>query len=223
LARLRQIAAAFDAKLNDVAVAAVAGALRHYLQSRGRAADEGSLRAMMPVNLRPPEHVHDGGNEFGLAILDLPIELDSPEARLCAAKKRLTEVKRSPEAIGMHWLLDVFGRGPRPLQQVAQHLFGSKVSLVLTNVAGPVQALSLAGRRIDRFMFWVPHPGEDAGLGISVFSYRGKLSLGVIGDAERVPDPQRIAQLFEREVAALARCAQAPAATHARPARARQA
>lgn len=223
LARLRKIAAAFDAKLNDVAVAAVAGALRHYLESRGRAANEGSLRAMMPVNLRPPEHAHDGGNEFGLAILDLPIELDSPQARLCAAKKRLTEVKRSPEAIGMHWLLDIFGRGPRPVQQVAQHLFGSKVSLVLTNVAGPVQALSLAGRRIDRFMFWVPHPGEDAGLGISVFSYRGKLSLGVIGDAERVPDPQRIAQLFEREVTALDRCAQAPAARHARSARARQA
>jgi diacylglycerol O-acyltransferase len=223
LARLREIAAAFDAKINDVAVAAVAGALRHYLESHGRLATQGSLRAMMPINLRPPGHVHDGGNEFGLAILDLPVELDSPDARLRAARRRLAEVKQSPEAIGMHWLLDVFGRGPRPLQQAAQHLFGSKVSLVLTNVAGPVQALSLAGRRIERFMFWVPHPGEDTGLGISVFSYRGKLSLGVIGDAARVPDPQRITQLFEREVAALHRCAQTPAAAHPAAVTSRQA
>lgn len=220
LARLRTIAAAFDAKLNDVAVAAVAGALRHYLAAQGAAATQASLRAMMPVNLRPADHAHDGGNDFGLAILDLPVEIDRPEARLRAARARLAEVKRSAEAIGMRWLLDVFGRGPKPLQQVAQHLFGSKVSLVLTNVAGPVQPLSLAGRRIERFMFWVPHPGDDVGLGVSVFSYRGKLSLGVIGDAARLPDPERIAHLFEREVAALHRSALALAARHAAGARA---
>jgi len=211
LVRLREIAAAFDARINVVAVAAVAGALRHYLVETGDFAAGASLRAMMPVNLRPLEHAHDGGNEFGLAILDLPVELDAPEARLRAARRRLDEVKRSSEAVGMRWLFDVFGRGPKTVQQVAQRLFGSKASLVLTNVAGPAQPISLAGRRIDRIMFWVPHPGEDLGLGISVFSYRGKLSLGVIGDAARVPDPQRIAHLFEHEVAALVRRARAMA------------
>jgi len=209
LARLREIGAAFDARINAVAVAAVAGALRHYLVETGAFSADASLRAMMPVSLRPLEHAHDGGNEFGLAILDLPVELDKPEARLLAARRRLGEVKRSSEAIGMRWLFDVFGRGPKTVQQVAQRLFGSKASLVLTNVAGPVQPISLAGRRIDRIMFWVPHPGEDLGLGVSVFSYRGKLSLGVIGDAARVPDPQRITHLFEREIAALHRQARA--------------
>jgi 3-deoxy-D-arabino-heptulosonate 7-phosphate (DAHP) synthase class II len=76
---------------------------------------------------------------------------------------------------------------------------------VLTNVAGPARPLRLAGRSIERMMFWVPHPGEDIGLGVSVYSYRGRLSMGVIGDAVRVPDPQRIARLFEHEVAALER------------------
>jgi diacylglycerol O-acyltransferase / wax synthase len=209
LAQLREIGAAFDARINVVAVAAVAGALRHYLVESGDFSADASLRAMMPVSLRPPAHAHDGGNDFGLAILDLPVELEKPEARLSAARHRLDEVKRSSEAVGMRWLFDVFGRGPRTVQQVAQRLFGSKASLVLTNVAGPVKPLSLAGRRIDRLMFWVPHPGEDIGLGISVFSYRGKLSLGVIGDAARVPDPQRIARLFEHEVTALLRRARA--------------
>jgi diacylglycerol O-acyltransferase len=205
LVRLREIGAAFDARINAVAVAAVAGALRHYLVETGEFSADASLRAMMPVNLRPLEHAHDGGNEFGLAILDLPVELEKPEARLRAARRRLGEVKRSSEAIGMRWLFDIFGRGPKTVQQVAQRLFGSKASLVLTNVAGPTQPLSLAGRRIDRIMFWVPHPGEDLGLGVSVFSYRGKLSLGVIADAARVPDPERIADLFEQEIAALHR------------------
>jgi diacylglycerol O-acyltransferase len=214
LVRFRAIAEAFDAKINDVVVAAAAGALRQYLVEHGQPADPAGLRAMMPMNLRPPEHAHDGGNEFGLAIVSLPIELDEPGARLRAAKERLAALKHSSEAIGMRWLLDAFGRGPKPLQQVAQRLFGSKVSLVLTNVAGPARPLSLAARRIDRMMFWVPHPGEDVGLGISVFSYRGKVSLGVIGDALRLPDPQRIAHLFEREIAELQRHAVPAAPTH---------
>jgi len=211
LARLREIGAAFDARINAVAVAAVAGALRHYLTETGDFSAGASLRAMMPVSLRPLDHAHDGGNDFGLAILDLPVELDKPEARLHAARRRLGEVKRSSEAIGMRWLFDVFGRGPKTVQQVAQRLFGSKASLVLTNVAGPVHPLSLAGTRIDRIMFWVPHPGEDMGLGLSVFSYRGKLSLGVIADAARVPDPQRVAHLFEQEITALLRRARSMA------------
>ena len=112
----------------------------------------------------------------------------------------------------MRWLLDAFGRGPRAVQQIAQWVLGSKASLVLTNVAGPASALVLAGRPVERMMFWVPHPGEEIGLGLSAYSYRGRLALGVIGDAVRVPDPQRIARLFEREVAALARQVDAAAA-----------
>lgn len=218
LARLRAIARAFDAKINDVAVAAVAGALRRYLVDQGHPPDDTTLRAMMPVNLRTPDHARRGGNEFGLTILALPVELDQPMDRMKAARQRLAALKQSSEAVGMRWLLDAFGRGPKALQQVAQGLFGSKASLVLTNVAGPVRAIALAGRRIERMMFWVPHPGEHLGLGISIFSYRGKVSLGVIGDAARVPDPQRIARLFERELRTLERCAHEAAAPPGREA-----
>jgi diacylglycerol O-acyltransferase len=213
LDRLRAIAAAFDAKINDVVVAAVAGALRAYLLENGQPVDELKVRAMMPVNLRPAERAHDVDNEFGLAILALPVELEDAPARLRETRIRIDAVKRSSEAIGLRWLLDAFGRGPRPVQQLAQWVLGSKASLVLTNVAGPANPLMLGGRTIDRMMFWVPHPGEELGMGLSAFSYRGRLSLGVIGDAVRLRDPQRIARLFEREVAALMRQVDAAAAS----------
>ena len=34
--------------------------------------------------------------------------------------------------------------------------------------------MSLAGARVDRVMFWVPQAGS-VGLGVSIFSYAGKL------------------------------------------------
>jgi hypothetical protein len=52
-------------------------------------------------------------------------------------------------------------------------------------------------------MFWVPHPGRELGMGISILSYRGAASLAVIADAHLVPDPEKITERFNREFAAM--------------------
>jgi diacylglycerol O-acyltransferase len=80
--------------------------------------------------------------------------------------------------------------------------FGAKSSLVLTNVPGPPQPLYLAGRRLDRIMFWVPQSGR-LGLGVSILSYAGEVMVGVASDAGLVPDPERIVAGFEAELARL--------------------
>jgi hypothetical protein len=82
-------------------------------------------------------------------------------------------------------------------------LFGSKASVVMTNVAGPKEPLYLAGVPIDRVMFWVPHPGKELGMGISILSYRGAATLSVVSDAHLVPDPEAITERFAREFAAM--------------------
>ena len=84
---------------------------------------------------------------------------------------------------------------------MAQGLFASKASLVMTNVAGPTKALYLAGAPVARMMFWVPHPGDQLGMGISIMSYNGMASLALIADARLVPDPQVITDEFNREFA----------------------
>jgi hypothetical protein len=61
----------------------------------------------------------------------------------------------------------------------------------VTNVRGPGQALYIAGSKIENIMGWVPQAGH-LGLGVSIFSYDGKVSVGVITDAGLVPDPERI-------------------------------
>jgi len=101
--------------------------------------------------------------------------------------------------VAMRILFDIFGRGPKGLEDFANDLFGSKASVVMTNVAGPREAIYLAGVPIQRMMFWVPHPGRQLGMGISILSYRGMASLAVIADAHLVPDPQTITDQFNRE------------------------
>lgn len=213
--------------MNDVLVAAVTGALRSYLKGRGLDVNHSTLRAMVPVDLRPPERAGHLGNEFGLVILELALAKASPTQRLALTKARMDELKRSPEPVATRILMDILGHGPKALEDFANMHFGRKASLVVTNVVGPREVLYLAGVPIDRMMAWAPHPGRELGMAISILSYRGTASVTVIGDALLVPDPQAIAEQFQLEFQNLLRTAKARTSrtptqrTQARPAAAR--
>jgi WS/DGAT/MGAT family acyltransferase len=212
IADVKAIGARHDAKVNDVLVAAMSGALRAYLKQRGVDLRRATVRAMVPVDLRPPERMGQLGNEFGLVVLELAVSAARTQQRLALTKARMDALKRSPEPFAMRALFDIFGRGPKLLEDIANDWFGSKASVVMTNVAGPREKLYLAGAEIERMMFWVPHPGRQLGMGISIMSYRGFATLGIIADAHLVPDPQTIAALFDREFGALRRAVVTPAA-----------
>lgn len=201
IADVKAIGAASGAKVNDVLVAAAAGALRSYLQSRGLDVRRATLRAMVPVNLRSPDRLGELGNAFGLVILDLPVAAATAARRLALTKARMDRLKRSPQAMAMQALLELFGRGPKALEDLANDVFGSKASLVMTNVAGPREPVHLAGVPVERMMFCVPHPGDQLGVGISIFSYRGQATLSIVSDAGLIPDPQSITQAFDHEMA----------------------
>ena len=64
--------------INDVLLAAVAGAIGSYLRSKGDDPAGQEIRAMVPVNLRPMEEAWKLGNRFGLAPLVLPIGMAHP-------------------------------------------------------------------------------------------------------------------------------------------------
>ena len=199
LADVKAIGAPSGAKINDVLVAAMTGALRTYLRKRGIDVNHMTVRAMVPVDLRPPGRGAELGNEFGLVILELAVGSRDARTRLRLTKARMDALKRSPEAVAIMALFDLFGRGPKMIEDFAVDLFGSKASVVMTNVAGPQAPLYLAGVPIDRFMFWVPHPGKQLGMGISILSYNGDATLAVISDAHLVPDPGTITVEFNRE------------------------
>lgn len=197
---VRRIGRQADAKVNDVLLAAVAGALRGYLIGRETDVYNLEVRAVVPVDLRPPERALNLGNEFGLIFLALPLGIADPIARMAEVKQRMDALKRSPEAVIMFGLLNVFGVTPTQVEEPVVNLFGSKATAVMTNVAGPRDALYIAGNRISNMMFWVPQAGR-LGMGVSIMSYNGGVTLGVITDAGLVPDPQSITARFEQEFA----------------------
>ena len=209
---IKAIGKRYDAKVNDVLVAAMTGALRTYLKGRGVDVNHTTVRAMVPVDLRPPERIGQLGNEFGLVLLDLAVTKARADHRLALTKARMDALKRSPEPLATKALLNLLGRGPKLLEDFSNDLFGRKASMVMTNVVGPPEVLYLAGVPIDRILSWAPHPGEQLGMAVSILSYRGMAGLTVIGDAHLVPDPESITDEFNREFRKMLKSATAVAA-----------
>lgn len=183
--------------LNDWLMARLTGALRAYLRERGACLpDSVCLRAVVPVDLRQAGE-EEPGNRFGLVFLNLPVGTSCPGERLSRVKSRLDELKDSPEAAAVYALIRLVGWLPASWEHRLVSFFGSKATLVATNLPGPRRPLTMAGIRLEHITYWVPTSGRLA-LGVSFVSYAGNLHMGVFSDAARIPDPERIVALFEQ-------------------------
>jgi len=199
LAEVKAVGKALDATVNDVLMACAAGALRAYLLARGDEIDGLSIRATIPVNLRPLEHAKDLGNHFGLVYLDLPIGMSNPVARLQAVRDGMNQLKSSRQALVSYGLLSLLGVGPGMLQRPVLELMSRKATAVATNVPGPPTPLFFCGVAISEMMFWVPQTGS-IGMGVSILSYAGSVYFGLIVDSKLVPNPNEISQRFAPEL-----------------------
>ncbi len=198
LDEVKTVGKALGASVNDVLLSCVAGALREYLVGKGDATDGLTLRALVPVNLRPLEKAYKLGNQFGVVFLDLPIGIENPVERLYAVRANMRQLKGSYQPILTLALLAAAGAGPKLLQDQLVAVLSRNASAVMTNVPGPQQPLYLAGAKIEQFMFWVPQSG-DVGMGVSILSYNGAVQFGLITDRGLCPDPGRVIAGFGPE------------------------
>jgi diacylglycerol O-acyltransferase / wax synthase len=195
---VKTVGKALGCSVNDVLLSSVAGALRAYLVRRGDEVADVVIRALVPVNLRPPEQAYGLGNKFGLVFLDLPIGIENPVARLYAVRASMQGLKGSYQPVIALGILAAMGAGPQILQEQLLAMLAKNATAVMTNVPGPQQALYFAGARIDRLMFWVPQSG-NIGMGVSIITYAGEVQFGLITDRGLCPDPERVIERFTPE------------------------
>jgi diacylglycerol O-acyltransferase / wax synthase len=197
LPEVKVVGQVLGCSVNDMLLAAVAGALHGYLKDKGDATAGVEVRALVPVNLRPPDDAALG-NHFGVVAIELPVGLDSPLARLNEVHRRMEALKQSYEPAVTLGLLTALGHAPKLVQDRIFDLLLSRATAVMTNMPGPQQPLHLAGSEIRQMMFWVPQSG-DIGMGVSILSFNGQVQFGLITDAALVPDPQAIIAKFKPE------------------------
>jgi WS/DGAT/MGAT family acyltransferase len=202
LADVKATGHATGSTVNDVVLSAVTGALRSYLGERDSAVAE--IRAIVPFNLRPlsepiPRRL---GNKFGLTLLSLPLDLHDPQERLAEVHRRMAEIKNSPEAALSYGMLKVAGMMPLDIERAIIDVWTAKASAVITDVPGPPHLVYLAGTPVRGMLAWAPKSGSIS-MGVTIFSYNGEINVNLAADAGLIPDPERILERVEDELAEL--------------------
>ncbi len=192
LARAKSIKNALGGTVNDVVLAAVAGALRALLLERGEAVRGIDLHTLVPVSVRTAAQAGALGNRVSALIVGLPIGEASPRRRYAALVAHTAELKRSHEVVGAEMLTSFSGFAPATLLQQATRLQWAQrfVNLVVTNVPGPQFPLYFAGAPLREVFPCVPL-APNLAMSVAVVSYAGSLGFGLVGDWDAMPDIDR--------------------------------
>lgn len=149
------------------------------------------------------------GNLFGLVILALPIGVDDRRERLACVQRRMSEIKRTEEGRVAFDGLCMMGISPPGSERPLMDFFSAKTTVVVSNMPGPEKPIRLAGVTVKGMLIMAPRTGT-VGLGVSIFSYNGRVSFGVSADAGLVPHPDELLRAIVAELRALRRLATAP-------------
>jgi WS/DGAT/MGAT family acyltransferase len=190
--------------INDVYLAAVAGALRTVALRRGEAPQP--LKVMVPVNLREEdEHGGDGGNRIAFSFIELPVHVATADARLRRVHEATAAFKRSHRPDGSHAMLSAIGMLPGPLKDVAARFAASPraYNVTISNIPGPRDPLYMLGAQLEEAYPVVPL-SEDHALSVGVFGYLGHAHFGFYADPRALPDVCHLPEAIAAEIRALA-------------------
>lgn len=206
LADIALVADAYRVTVNDVYLAAVAGAFRRLLLARGERPDAEAIRTLVPVSVRGSDERHLLDNRLASLLVQLPVELEGPPDRLREVHRRIAELRADHEVEAGVALVELAEREPFAavsfLIRTALRLPQRAVATVTTNVPGPEVQLYILGRPVREILPYVPI-AERMRLGVAVLTYAGQASFGITADFASVPEAEDFAAAVVDEVAKL--------------------
>ncbi len=186
------IRGAAGCKVNDVALAVIAGALRRLLPIEATRSPR-RVRALIPVNVRrDDEHLRLGNRVSGM-FATLPVDVADARERLRLVAAEMRANKEAGQGQVFDLALGIAGIVPSVLAPVLARLpqWWPVAHTVCTNVPGPREPRHLLGRRVLEVHPLVPL-AADIGLGFAILSYAGTISITATADARLVPDVDRL-------------------------------
>ena len=215
------------AKVNDVFLAIIGGALRKYLLHHRDLPDK-TLTAMAPISVRAGEEKGDMGNQVAAMIAPLGTHIADPVERLAYVHSQTVNSKAMTDAIGARNMTEISKASPALFMALGAQLYtrlglanrvGPPFSTVVTNVPGPPVPIYSAGARLESMMGLLCLT-DGMGLGHVVQSYVKEATIAFTADRKLMPDPEFYAECIEQSFSELRDAARAPAQAPAeRPAK----
>lgn len=215
---LRRVRDEHGGTVNDVILAAIAGALRGWLLTRGEPVSAAtSFRAIVPLSVRLKGAEDDSlptslGSRVRGHLLSLPVGETNAVVRLHQVSYALKAHRETGGAVAAQTLADLPGFATSTFHavgaRVAEHENSHGYQLVVTNVPGPQEPVYIAGQQLLEVYPAIPLTGRRP-IAIGITTYQGRAYFGIVADREAVPDIAVLAQCIEEAVEELVESASA--------------
>ncbi|XP_029199396.2 wax ester synthase/diacylglycerol acyltransferase 8-like [Acropora millepora] len=196
---IKDIKSAAGSTVNDILMSCFTMALRKYFQRKG-IDNPKDLTACLAVDIRAPTKELSCDNQFtfifpkmATATKDIIKQVNETQARMGYSKASGESlVTASFLSLGQELL-------PHFLTSKVNAFLSDKATCVFSNVPGPQRVLSMRGSRM-KYMIFFPPLKEHLGFGLSIFSYAGRIIVGVQSDVSVLPDPEMVLEEFGNAV-----------------------
>ena len=203
LERLKAIehAAGEGVTVNDVALAAVAGALRAWLAASG--ASPHGLRAQVPVCLHLRDESGDIGNKDSFLNVALPLDEADPLQRLRRINAETRERKLDHDAETLYAFFHALGHFKPLYEGVTRITSGPReFALSVSNVPGPRNPVQVLEHVVDDFCSFA-EPADRHALRVSIVSLGGAIAFGFCSDPDAVAGVDGLAEALVGSIAEL--------------------
>lgn len=190
-------ALAEGAKVNDVFLAVIGGAMRRYLENKNELPAK-SLTAMAPISVRAEGEKNTMGNQVAAMIAPLGTHIADPVERLEWVHNRTTNSKAMTDAMGARNMAEMSKVSPALWMSLGAQLYtrlslanrgvGPMFTTVVTNVPGPPVPIYSAGARLESMMGLICLT-DGMGLAHTVQSYHKEATIAFTADRDMMPDP----------------------------------
>lgn len=204
---LKQVRAGVpEAKINDIGLAVVGGAIRAYLLDKGELPEEPMI-AMMPISIRPTSTRAAGapgstaaatsGNQFSLAPITMATDEADPIERLRRIVRSTSHVKESgarPVRALMEMSEEALGGLMGSVQRTAVRALSRRgrtlaVHTLVSNVPGPRTPMYFCGARMVDVTGLGPVL-DGMALNNGIGSYGERVTFCFTADRQAMPDPE---------------------------------
>lgn len=195
LNRVLALKSAMGTTVNDVMLAICAGALRRYLQDKGKLPQK-PLVAMVPISTRTAAESSNMDNQLSAMLVQLATNIADPIERLQAIQENTTRSKTYQGAVGAKTLAKMAEAVPFGVAHQAARLYSRfhisemhkpVFNVAITNVPGPTIPLYLNGHKLLSIMGAAPII-DGMGLIITILSYNGIVTISPTSDVNSMPD-----------------------------------
>jgi diacylglycerol O-acyltransferase len=216
LDQVKKIRGKLGGTINDIVLTLIAEGLHSLLERRGEQA--GTLRVMVPVAVRPPGQAAAPGTWTSALSVDLPVGAMCPAERLAAVRVLTKQAKRSHQALGASFVMQMVGAwAPAALHARAARFAyrGCWFNLIVTTLRGMASAVDIAGARVVVAFPLMPL-AEDVGLTVAALTWGDRLTIGLTADAGTIPDLELVAAALLDSAERLYQATSDPGAPRAR-------